>query len=263
MLIWYIRLLMFMGVVMVVDACQDFVIALGYFSYFFSPLLVVWSVVCTSVMWLLLGLRYQLIRVQARGFGENCKWLEMFEDVRIVIFCVALSDYDQYAMDGDGALANKMLLSKKFFEYIVTHPTFDQMDFLLILNKFDLFEEKIERVPLTQCDWFNDFHPLISRSQRSHSSSNSNNINSNPSLGQLAFHYTAVKFKGLYSSLTDRKLYVAPAKGLEPKSVDEALKYAREILKWEEERSNFSLSEYSIYSTEASTSSHWQWHQRE
>ncbi|KAG5535741.1 hypothetical protein RHGRI_023489 [Rhododendron griersonianum] len=199
-------------------------------------------------------LRYQLIRVQARGFGENCKWLEMFEDVRLVIFCVALSDYDQYAIDGDGALANKMLLSKKFFEYIVTHPTFDQMDFLLILSKFDLFEEKIERVPLTQCDWFNDFHPVISRSQRFNS--NSNNINSNPSLGQLAFHYTAVKFKRLYSSLTDRKLYVAPAKGLEPKSVDEALKYAREILKWEEESSNFSLSEYSIYSTEASTSSH-------
>lgn len=239
---------------MVVDACQVFVVAFDYFSYFFPLFLLYGWLFALNVMWLLLGLRYQLIRVQARGFGENCKWLEMFEDVRLVIFCVALSDYDQYAIDGDGALANKMLLSKKFFEYIVTHPTFDQMDFLLILNKFDLFEEKIERVPLTQCDWFNDFHPVISRSQRFNS--NSNNINSNPSLGQLAFHYTAVKFKRLYSSLTDRKLYVAPAKGLEPKSVDEALKYAREILKWEEESSNFSLSEYSIYSTEASTSSH-------
>ncbi|KAF5932095.1 hypothetical protein HYC85_028266 [Camellia sinensis] len=60
------------------------------------------------------------VRVQARGFGESCKWLEMLEDVRIVIFCVAL----------------------------ITHPTFDQMDFLLILNKFDLFEE-MEQIPLT------------------------------------------------------------------------------------------------------------------
>ncbi|KAI8018768.1 Extra-large guanine nucleotide-binding protein 1 [Camellia lanceoleosa] len=198
-------------------------------------------------------LRYQLIRLQARGFGENCKWLEMFEDVRIVIFCVALSDYDQYAIDGDGALVNKMLLSKKFFENIVTHPTFDQMDFLLILNKFDMFEEKIERVPLTQCDWFDDFHPVMSRYR---SNSNSNNINSSPSLGHLAFHYIAVKFKRLYSSLTDRKLYVSMVKGLEPDSVDGALKYAREILKWDEERPNFSLSEYSVYSTEASSFSH-------
>ncbi|PSS36437.1 Extra-large guanine nucleotide-binding protein like [Actinidia chinensis var. chinensis] len=198
-------------------------------------------------------IRYQLIRVQARRFGENCKWLEMFEDVRLVIFCVALSDYDQYAINGDGALVNKMLLSKKFFENIVTHPTFDQMNFLLILNKFDLFEEKIERVPLTQCDWFNNFCPVISRQR---SNININNINSNPSLGQLAFHYIAVKFKRLYSSLTDRNLYVALVKGMEPVSVDEALKYSREILKWDEERPTFGLSEYSIYSTDASSFSH-------
>ncbi|XP_028791718.1 extra-large guanine nucleotide-binding protein 1 [Neltuma alba] len=194
--------------------------------------------------------RYQLIRVQAKGLGENCKWLEMFEDVGMVLFCVALNDYDQYSLDGNGCLCNKMILSRKFFETIVTHPTFDQMDFLLILNKYDQFEEKIEQVSLTQCDWFSDFHPLISRHR---SSSNSNSINSSPSLGQLASHYIAVKFKRLYSSLTGRKLYVSLVKGLEPDSVDVALKYAKEILKWNEERPNFSVSEYSMYSTEASS----------
>ncbi|KDP31845.1 hypothetical protein JCGZ_12306 [Jatropha curcas] len=195
-------------------------------------------------------LRYQLISLHARGLGENCKWLEMFEDVGMVIFCVALSDYDQYTIDGNGCSTNKMLLSRRFFETIVTHPTFDQMDFLLILNKYDLFEEKVERVPLTQCDWFDDFHPVISRHR---SNSNSNSINSNPSLGQLGFHYIAVKFKRLYAALTGKKLYVSMVKGLEPRSVDAALKYAREILKWDEERPNFSLSEYSFYSTEASS----------
>ncbi|XP_061374446.1 extra-large guanine nucleotide-binding protein 1-like isoform X1 [Gastrolobium bilobum] len=197
--------------------------------------------------------RYQLIRVHARGQGENCKWLEMFEDVEMVIFCVALSDYDQFSVDGNGCLTNKMTLSMKFFETIVTHPTFEQMDFLLILNKFDQFEEKIEQVPLTKCDWFSDFHPMISRSG---TNSNSNSINNNPSLGQLASHYIGVKFKKLYSSLTGRKLYVSLVKGLEPRSVDAALKYAKEILKWNEERPNFSLSEYSMYSTEGSSFSH-------
>ncbi|RDX68724.1 Extra-large guanine nucleotide-binding protein 1, partial [Mucuna pruriens] len=197
--------------------------------------------------------RYQLIRVHARGLGENCKWLEMFEDVEMVTFCVSLSDYDQFSVDGTGCLTNKMILSRKFFETIVTHPTFEQMDFLLILNKFDLFEEKIEQVPLTKCEWFSDFHPIISRNRPN---SNSNSINNNPSLGQLASHYIAVKFKRLYSSLTGRKLYVSLVKGLEPASVDGALKYAKEILKWNEERPNFSLSEYSMYSTEASSFSH-------
>nr|ABK95910.1 unknown [Populus trichocarpa] len=63
----------------------------------------------------------------------------------------------------------------------------------------------------------------------------------------------AVKFKRLYSSLTGRKLYTSVVKGLEPDSVDAALKYAKEILKWDEEKPNFSLSEYSMYSTEASS----------
>ncbi|KAL3039111.1 hypothetical protein AAZX31_01G168900 [Glycine max] len=197
--------------------------------------------------------RYQLIRVHARGLGENCKWLEMFEDVEMVIFCVSLTDYDQFSVDGNGCLTNKMVLSRKFFETIVTHPTFEQMDFLLILNKYDLFEEKIEQVPLTECEWFSDFHPIISCNRPN---SNSNSINNNPSLGQLASHYVAVKFKRLYSSLTGRKLYVSLVKGLEPGSVDSSLKYAKEILKWSEERPNFSLSEYSMYSTEASSCSH-------
>ncbi|MFS7899912.1 putative guanine nucleotide binding protein (G-protein), alpha subunit [Helianthus anomalus] len=90
----------------------------------------------------------------------------MFEDVRVVIFCVSLSDFDEYAIDVDGNLVNKMLLNKKFFTSIVTHPTYDQMEFLLVLNKFDVFEEKLERVPLTCCDWFSDFQPIVSRNSQ-------------------------------------------------------------------------------------------------
>ncbi|KAL7141289.1 hypothetical protein ABFS83_08G043500 [Erythranthe nasuta] len=193
-------------------------------------------------------LRFQLIRLQAKGFGENnCKWLQMFEDVRIVIFCVSLNDYDQFAFDTDGNSVNKMMLTKKFFENMVTHPTFDQIDFLVLLNKFDSFEEKIEQVPLSRCDWFDDFRPVVSRN-RAHAPGSANH----PTMGQLGFHYVAVKFKRLYETLTGRKLYVSLVKGLEPNSVDGALKYAREILNWEEERPNFSLSEYSVYSTETS-----------
>ncbi|KAI3808592.1 hypothetical protein L1987_24547 [Smallanthus sonchifolius] len=199
-------------------------------------------------------LRFQLIRVQARGFGENCKWLEMFEDVRVVIFCVSLNDFDQYAIDGDGNLVNKMLLNKKFFTSIVTHPTYDQMEFLLVLNKFDVFEEQLERLPLTCCDWFSDFQPIVSRNSQNKNIS-SNNINHSPSIGQMASHYVAVKFKKLYASLTDRKLFVSVVKGLDPNSVDQTLKYAREILEWDEEKPNFNFNEYSIYSSDSSSNS--------
>ncbi|CAN7017753.1 unnamed protein product [Brassica oleracea var. botrytis] len=187
-------------------------------------------------------LRYQLIRVPSRGLGENCKWIDMFEDVGMVVFVVSMSDYDQVSEDG----TNKMLLAKKLFESIITHPIFEQMDFLLILNKYDLLEEKVERVPLTRCEWFQDFNPVVSRHR-------SNNNNGNPTLGQLAFHYMAVKFKRFYSSLTGKKLFVSSNKSLDPNSVDASLKLAMEILKWSEERANICMSEYSMYSTEPSS----------
>ncbi|KAI4325504.1 hypothetical protein MLD38_030895 [Melastoma candidum] len=194
-------------------------------------------------------LRYQLIRMHAKGLAENCRWLEMFEDIGLITFCVSLNDYDQYSDDGNGSSVNKMLLSRRLFESLVTHPAFEQTEFLLLLNKFDLFEDKIERVPLTLCEWFNDFHPILSRSGRTGGRTNS--INYNPTLGQLGFHYVAVKFKRLYASLTGKPLYVSAVKGLDRASVDSALKYGREILKWEEERMNYGLSEYSTYSTDS------------
>ncbi|KAI6701253.1 hypothetical protein NL676_015577 [Syzygium grande] len=193
-------------------------------------------------------MRYQLIRVHRRNLGENCKLLEMFEDVNIVLFCISLADYDEFYDDKNGSLINKMMASKQLFESVVTHPTFYKKDFLLIMNKFDLLEEKIEQSPLTQCEWFCDFHPVPGP-----------NYHIGPkvfplsSLAQRAFHYMALKFKRLLHSLTECKLYVSLVTGLEQDNVDESLKYAREIMNWDEEAITFINEEYST-SLEGSTS---------
>ncbi|KAK7841959.1 extra-large guanine nucleotide-binding protein 1 [Quercus suber] len=171
------------------------------------------------------SLRYQLIRVHPRSLGEHYKWLDMFDDTYIVLFCVALTDYDEYSVDRNGVLTNKMLASKELFESIVTHPTFENKNFLLILNEFDLLVEKIEQVPLTHCEWFHDFKPFVGQ--------NSPN-STNPSLAQRAFHYIGMKFKTLFRSLTMKKLFVSLVIGLENHTVDEALRYARENIMWDE-----------------------------
>ncbi|KAL9238171.1 hypothetical protein vseg_012635 [Gypsophila vaccaria] len=193
----------------------------------------------------------QLIRVHEKGLGKKCKRLEMFEDTGIVLFCVSLTDYSEYELDHNGELQNRMLQTKKLFESIVTHPSFEETSFLLVLNKFDLMEEMIEQVPLTRCDWFEDFNPVYSR----HQSSRRGGSSIAP-LAQRAFHYIAVKFKMLFKSLTGRKLYVCPVTALEPDTVDTALRYAMEIVKWENDKLSFSFNESSSESIDVNSSSY-------
>ena len=168
----------------------------------------------------------------------------MYEDMRAVIFCVALSDYDQMWADGNGLLRNKMLASRDLFESLVRHPCFIDTAFVLFLNKYDAFEGKINQVPLSTCEWLKDFSPV-----KPHGN--------NQSMAQQAYYYVAVKFKELYSSLTGEKLFVAQTRAREAASVDEAFKYVREVLKRDEEKiDNFfaTSQDDSFDSTEMSSS---------
>lgn len=203
--------------------------------------------------------RYELIRVNSSNLGENCKWVSMFEDVDLILYCVDLTSYDEFYIDNNLILKNKMLESKRLFETMVTHPRFKDKAFLLILNKFDLLEKKIKTTPLTECEWFHDFNPFISKTHKngdcnSENNSSDNNKN-NACIAQYGFQYVAAKFKRLFGELTGRKLYVTPVTGLEVDSVDAALRYGNEVLRWvdEENKPIISNNEWSSESVETSS----------
>lgn len=196
--------------------------------------------------------RYELIRVNASNLGENCKWLSMFEDVDLILYCVDLTSYNEFYVDNNLILKNKMLESKNLFKTMVMHPRFKDKAFLLILNKFDLLENKIKTAPLTECEWFHDFHPFISKHTNNSTSNSNSNSNNDSCVAQYGFQYVASKFKRLFGELTGRKLYVTPVTGLEGDSVDAALRYGSEVLRWvdEENMPKASNNEWSSESVE-------------
>lgn len=161
--------------------------------------------------------------MNSKGLHDSRKWLDMFEDMRGVIFCIALSDYDQMWTHGTGTLHNKMLAGRDMFESLVRHPCFKDTPFVLLLNKYDIFENKINQVPLSTCEWFKEFSPV-----KPHSN--------NQALAHQAYYYVAVKFKQLYHSITRRKLFVWPTWSHKRATIDEAFKYTREVLEWDEEK---------------------------
>jgi len=81
--------------------------------------------------------------------SERRKWIHCFDSVTAVIFCVALSEYDQVLRED--ASQNRMKESLLLFDEVSNSHWFKSTSFILFLNKTDLFKEKIARVDLTSC----------------------------------------------------------------------------------------------------------------
>ncbi|CAH9099868.1 unnamed protein product [Cuscuta europaea] len=95
--------------------------------------------------------------------NERRKWIHLFEGVTAVIFCAAISEYDQTLFEDENK--NRMMESKELFEWVLKQPCFEKTSFMLFLNKFDLFEKKALKVPLNVCKWFKDYEPISSGKQ--------------------------------------------------------------------------------------------------
>ncbi|KAJ6537849.1 G protein alpha-subunit [Mycena capillaripes] len=84
--------------------------------------------------------------------SERKKWLHCFDNVKAILFCASLSDYDQMLYEDESV--NRLKESLTEFDSICNSPWFVKTDIILILN-VDNFSEKLERSPLA--DYFPDY----------------------------------------------------------------------------------------------------------
>ncbi|KAH6897844.1 heterotrimeric G protein alpha subunit A [Coprinopsis sp. MPI-PUGE-AT-0042] len=78
--------------------------------------------------------------------SERKKWIPCFESVTSIIFCTALSEYDQ-ALRGDKA-QSRMTESLVLFESVVNSRWFLRTSVILFFTKIDVFKQKLHKVPL-------------------------------------------------------------------------------------------------------------------
>jgi GTPase SAR1 family protein len=81
--------------------------------------------------------------------SERRKWIHCFDSVTAVIFCVALSEYDQTLRED--MTQNRMKESLMLFDEVCNSVYFRKTPVILFLNKDDLFKEKIKKIDLNVC----------------------------------------------------------------------------------------------------------------
>jgi guanine nucleotide-binding protein G(i) subunit alpha len=95
----------------------------------------------------------KMVDVGGQRSERDKKWVQCFENVTCVIFCVSLSEYDQVLLED--VATNRMLESFQLFEDVVNSQWFLNSSIVLFLNKTDLFCKKISTIPLSE--YFEDF----------------------------------------------------------------------------------------------------------
>nr|CAN82879.1 hypothetical protein VITISV_008553 [Vitis vinifera] len=126
--------------------------------------------------------------------NERRKWIHLFEGVTAVIFCAAISEYDQTLFEDENK--NRMMETKELFEWVLKQPCF--------------------QVPLNVCEWFKDYQPVSTGKQEI----------------EHAYEFVKKKFEELYFQSTapdcvDRVFKIYRTTALDQKLVKKTFKLSR------------------------------------
>jgi len=91
------------------------------------------------------NIKFELIDVGGNR-SERWKWMCCRDTLDVIVFVVALDGYN-LVLEEDGK-TNRMIESIRLFHDLSTHAQFSGHPWVLLLNKKDLFEKKLPKVPL-------------------------------------------------------------------------------------------------------------------
>ena len=77
--------------------------------------------------------------------AERRKWLHVFAGVDVVIYVMSLSAYDQVLYEDHNTRCWDETLN--LFEKTAANKSFKETDFIVFMNKSDIFDEKIKLIP--------------------------------------------------------------------------------------------------------------------
>ena len=78
--------------------------------------------------------------------SERRKWIHCFQSVNVILFVMALSDYDLNLEEDEAT--HRMADAMDLFANLINSDLFRQMSVVVFLNKLDVFKEKFDRVPM-------------------------------------------------------------------------------------------------------------------
>lgn len=91
------------------------------------------------------NLHYEVYHVGGQR-GDRRKWMHLFEGLSAIVFVMGLSDFDRPSVDD--ASKNCLEFSWDWFEGFTNLPWLKDTPIILLLNKADLFRNKIEKKDL-------------------------------------------------------------------------------------------------------------------
>ncbi|KAH9441867.1 hypothetical protein Pst134EA_032127 [Puccinia striiformis f. sp. tritici] len=108
----------------------------------------------SETMFVIGDLNYRMLDVGGQR-SERQKWIHCFENVTLIVFLAAISEYDQFLREENSV--NRMDEALTLFGSISNSRWFNKTSIILFLNKIDIFKEKVTHSPIQH--FYSDFQP--------------------------------------------------------------------------------------------------------